>query len=48
MASSLEEISEEVLRLATDESLAGRVTVWWSNDKPRLIPWCDPGYASLE
>jgi NAD(P)-dependent dehydrogenase (short-subunit alcohol dehydrogenase family) len=44
---TLDEISTVVLELATDESLAGRVLVWWSDDAPRLIPWGDPGYASL-
>lgn len=43
----LEEVAEAVVRLATDESLAGRVLVWWSEDAPGLIPWCDPGYAAL-
>jgi len=44
----LEEVAEAVVRLATDESLAGRVLVWWSEDEPGLIPWCDPGYAALD
>ncbi len=44
---TLDEISSAVLQLATDESLAGRVLVWWSDDAPRLIPCGDPGYASL-
>jgi NAD(P)-dependent dehydrogenase (short-subunit alcohol dehydrogenase family) len=44
---TLDEISSAVVQLATDESLAGRVLVWWSDDAPRLIPWSDPGYASL-
>ena len=44
---TLDEISSAVLQLATDESLAGRVLVWWSDDAPRLIPWGDAGYASL-
>jgi len=43
------EIADAVLRLATDESLAGRVMVWWSNeDAPRLIPFGDRGYVTLE
>ena len=45
---SLEEIADAVTRLATDESLAGRVLVWWSDEGPRFIPWGDPGYAGLE
>jgi NAD(P)-dependent dehydrogenase (short-subunit alcohol dehydrogenase family) len=44
---TLEEISSAVVQLATDETLAGRVLVWWSDDVPRLIPWGDPGYQSL-
>ena len=44
----LDEVADAVVRLATDESLAGRVLVWWSDDAPGLIPWCDPGYAGLD
>jgi NAD(P)-dependent dehydrogenase (short-subunit alcohol dehydrogenase family) len=43
----LDEVAGAVVRLATDESLAGRVMVWWSEDQPRLIPWGDPGYGEL-
>ncbi len=43
----LEDIAAAVVRLATDESLNGRILVWWSEDQPRLIPWADPGYAAL-
>lgn len=32
-----DEVSEAVLRLAEDRSLAGRVVVWWSDGAPRLI-----------
>jgi hypothetical protein len=32
------------LRLAADETLAGRVVLWWSEDAPRLITWTDRGY----
>lgn len=42
------EIANAVLRLARDESLAGRVLVWQSDDEPRLIPWADCGYAALD
>ncbi len=45
---TVEEIANAVLRLVTDDTLAGRVVVWWSDDQPRLIPWGDPGYAALE
>src|SRR5215471_21660108 len=41
---STDQISEMVLRLADDRSLAGRVVVWWSEDAPRLIEWGDRGY----
>jgi NAD(P)-dependent dehydrogenase (short-subunit alcohol dehydrogenase family) len=40
------EIADAVVRLATDEALAGRVLLWWSDDAPRLIAWADPGYRA--
>jgi NAD(P)-dependent dehydrogenase (short-subunit alcohol dehydrogenase family) len=43
----LDQVAEAVVRLATDESLYGRVLVWWSEDEPHLIPWADPGYREL-
>jgi NAD(P)-dependent dehydrogenase (short-subunit alcohol dehydrogenase family) len=43
-----DEIAGAVLRLAMDESLAGRVLVWRCEDEPRLIPWADQGYAELD
>jgi NAD(P)-dependent dehydrogenase (short-subunit alcohol dehydrogenase family) len=45
---TVEEIAEAVLRLATDEALAGRVLVYWPGQPPRLIPFGDSGYVSLE
>jgi NAD(P)-dependent dehydrogenase (short-subunit alcohol dehydrogenase family) len=39
-----QEIAEIVVRLASDESLSGRVVLWWSEDPPRLIQWGDRGY----
>jgi NAD(P)-dependent dehydrogenase (short-subunit alcohol dehydrogenase family) len=42
-----DQISEAVVRLAEDHSLAGRVLVWWSEDAPRLIEWGDRGYRDL-
>lgn len=42
------QVADAVVRLATDESLAGRVMVWWSEDEPGLIPWGDRGYTALE
>lgn len=44
----LDEVADAVVRLATDESLYGRVMVWWSDDSPGLIPWGDRGYANLD
>jgi NAD(P)-dependent dehydrogenase (short-subunit alcohol dehydrogenase family) len=44
---SVEEVSEIVVRLADDRSLAGRVLVWWSEDAPKLIPFGDRGYRDL-
>jgi NAD(P)-dependent dehydrogenase (short-subunit alcohol dehydrogenase family) len=38
------EVATAVLRLAADETLAGRVVLWWSEDAPRLITWTDRGY----
>ena len=45
---TVEEIAGAVVRLITDEKLAGRVMVWWSDNGARLIPFGDPGYAALE
>jgi 3-oxoacyl-[acyl-carrier protein] reductase len=45
---SLDDVAGAVIRLVTDESLAGRVMVWWNGQPPRLIPVGDPGYAALE
>ena len=45
---ALHEIADAVLRLATDESLAGRVVVWWCGQEPKLIAAGDPGYAAWE
>jgi NAD(P)-dependent dehydrogenase (short-subunit alcohol dehydrogenase family) len=44
----LEEIAAAVERLITDDTLAGRVLVFWTGEAPRLIPAADPGYAALE
>lgn len=45
---TLEEIADAVVELATDARLAGRVMVWWNGQPRRLIPWEDVGYAALE
>jgi NAD(P)-dependent dehydrogenase (short-subunit alcohol dehydrogenase family) len=42
-----EQISDAVVRLAEDRSLAGRVLVWWSEGAPRLIQWGDRGYRDV-
>lgn len=47
MLLQLDEVTEAVVRLAKDDSLCGRILVWWSEDPPGLIPWGDPGYAAL-
>ncbi|HLJ30673.1 MAG TPA: SDR family oxidoreductase [Candidatus Angelobacter sp.] len=44
----LEEVAGAILRLATDESLYGRILVWWSEDEPRLIATGDAGYAQFQ
>ncbi|HWC96599.1 MAG TPA: SDR family oxidoreductase [Candidatus Sulfopaludibacter sp.] len=44
----LAEIAQAVVRLVTDESLAGRVLVMWSGREPRLISVEDRGYEELE
>jgi NAD(P)-dependent dehydrogenase (short-subunit alcohol dehydrogenase family) len=41
---SITQIVGAVVRLARDESLAGRILVWWSEGSPRLIEWGDRGY----
>lgn len=43
-----DQIAGAVLDLATDESLAGRVLVWWNDEPPRLIRQGDQGYERLE
>ena len=45
---SLDEISDAILRLATDETLFGRIMVWWNGQPPQLIPIGDPGYQTLD
>jgi NAD(P)-dependent dehydrogenase (short-subunit alcohol dehydrogenase family) len=45
---SLDEIAQAAFRLIDDESLAGRVLVWWSGRQPGLIASDDRGYRDLE
>lgn len=40
------QIANAVVQLAADESLAGRVILWWSDDEPKLVAWGDPGYRT--
>ena len=32
------EIAERVVELIEDESLAGRVFIWWTGQKPKAVP----------
>jgi NAD(P)-dependent dehydrogenase (short-subunit alcohol dehydrogenase family) len=43
----LDEVAGAVVRLATDETLYGRILIWWSEYAPRFIPFGDRGYANL-
>jgi NAD(P)-dependent dehydrogenase (short-subunit alcohol dehydrogenase family) len=45
---SLDEMASAVVRLISDESLFGRIVVWWSGQAPGLIPVGDSGYGRLE
>jgi NAD(P)-dependent dehydrogenase (short-subunit alcohol dehydrogenase family) len=45
---TVDQVSEAVVRLADNQSLAGRVLVWWSEDAPYLIQWGDRGYRHVE
>ncbi|MGA2880424.1 MAG: SDR family oxidoreductase [Bryobacteraceae bacterium] len=42
-----DQVSDAVVQLAENRSLAGRILVWWSEDAPRLIEWGDRGYRDL-
>ena len=45
---TLDEISDAVVELVTNENLAGRVMVLWSGKPSRMIPADDRGYERLE
>jgi NAD(P)-dependent dehydrogenase (short-subunit alcohol dehydrogenase family) len=44
---SLEEVAGAIVRLATDETLSGRIMVWWNGQPPRFISQGDPGFQTL-
>ena len=44
----LDEVAQAVVRLITDENLAGRVLILWDGPRAELISASDPGYASTE
>ncbi len=46
---TLDEVADAVMLLVRDETLAGRVMVWWSDDAaPKLIPFGDRGFNAIE
>lgn len=45
---SVKEIADAVLKLITDDRLAGRVFVCWNGQQPALIPIGDRGFGALE
>jgi NAD(P)-dependent dehydrogenase (short-subunit alcohol dehydrogenase family) len=45
---SLDQVADAVLRLATDERLAGRLLLMRNDERPALVSLNDPGFASLE
>ena len=45
---TLDEIAQAAIALITDESLAGRVLIWWSGRAPALIATTDPGHGALD
>ena len=38
-----EEIAAAVVRLVEDETLAGRIMIWWTGEVPRLVPVTERG-----
>jgi NAD(P)-dependent dehydrogenase (short-subunit alcohol dehydrogenase family) len=47
MLIDVNDLADVVARMANDESLAGRVVAWWSEDGPKLIEWGDRGYRKV-
>jgi hypothetical protein len=44
----LDEVAQAVVRLITDDNLAGRALILWDGPSAELISATDPGYSSLE
>jgi NAD(P)-dependent dehydrogenase (short-subunit alcohol dehydrogenase family) len=38
-----EEIADAVLRFVEDETMAGRIMIWWTGEEPRLVPVTERG-----
>ncbi len=45
---TLDEIADAVVELATNAQLAGRIMIWWNGQPRKLISREDLGYAALE
>jgi NAD(P)-dependent dehydrogenase (short-subunit alcohol dehydrogenase family) len=45
---TLDQAADAVIRLVTDESLAGRLLVYWNDEPPRLIGREDAGFAAYD
>jgi NAD(P)-dependent dehydrogenase (short-subunit alcohol dehydrogenase family) len=44
---TLDEIADAMMELIRDETLSGRILVWWSGEPRRLIPVGDRGHGPL-
>ena len=44
----IELVAQAVVRLVTDDNLAGRALILWDGPRAELISATDPGYASGE
>jgi NAD(P)-dependent dehydrogenase (short-subunit alcohol dehydrogenase family) len=45
---TVDEVADAIMQLIRDETLAGRILVWWSGEPRRFIPVGDRGHAELE
>jgi NAD(P)-dependent dehydrogenase (short-subunit alcohol dehydrogenase family) len=45
---TLDEIGDAMMQLIRDDTLAGRILVWWSGEPRRLIPVGDRGHGLLD